>query len=187
VCEMPCSAQTHEPGLVKSHYVRGQASRRIARSRSWVEGIQIIRRRLPSDSQLAIGEEEHKGNFESARFRDAMSVFFCNYLCRAKPFPPKKLLPAFKYMSEDKTVRDTLSVYSVTTIKSVLFSVLSCISNISPFTTQLSSYFMQSPILLTLSLTLLQSETITSGLRGLFPVLDLHSAPASNCRAEASV
>jgi pimeloyl-ACP methyl ester carboxylesterase len=42
----------------------------IASSRSWVEGIQIIRRQLPSDAQLAIDEEEQKGNFESARFRD---------------------------------------------------------------------------------------------------------------------
>ncbi|PMD64140.1 alpha/beta-hydrolase [Hyaloscypha bicolor E] len=65
----------------------------IASSRGWVEGIQIIRRQLPSDAQLAIDEEEQKGNFESARFRDAMSVFFRNYLCRAKPFPPKELLP----------------------------------------------------------------------------------------------
>jgi L-proline amide hydrolase len=58
-----------------------------------VEGIQIIRRQLPSDAQLAIDEEEQKGNFESARFRDAMSVFSHHYLCRAKPFPPKELLP----------------------------------------------------------------------------------------------
>jgi hypothetical protein len=142
-----------------------------------VEGIQIIRRQLPSDAQLAIYEEEQKGNFESARFRDAMSVFFHNYLCRAKPFPPKKLLPAFKHMSEDKTVPDTISVYSGTTIKSVLFFVLRYISNISPFTTQLSSYLIQSPTLLTLSVTLLQSGAITTGSHGLLPVLDLHSAP----------
>jgi L-proline amide hydrolase len=140
----------------------------IASTQSWVEGIQIIRRQLPYDAQLAIDEEEQKGNFEGARFRDAMSVFFRNYFCRAKPFPPKELLPAFKHMSEDKTVRDTMSVYSVTSFKSVLFFVLRYISNIPPFTTQLSSYLMQSPTLLTLSLTLLQSGTITSDCTGSF-------------------
>ena len=90
----------------------------IASSQSWVEGIQIIRRQLPSDAQLAIDEEEQKGNFDSARFRDAMNAFFRNYFCRAEPFPPKELLPAFKHMSEDKTVRETMSVYSVTIFKS---------------------------------------------------------------------
>jgi L-proline amide hydrolase len=61
-----------------------------------VEGIQIIRRQLPSDTQLAIDEgieEEQKGNFDSTRFKDAMDVFFRNYFCRTEPFPPKELLP----------------------------------------------------------------------------------------------
>lgn len=114
----------------------------IASSRSWVEGIQIIRRQLPSDAQLVIDEEEEKGNFDSVRFRDAMNVFFRNYFCRAEPFPPKELLPAFKNMSEDKTVRETMSVYSVTIVELVLFSVLRYISRISPCTIQLSNYLI---------------------------------------------
>jgi hypothetical protein len=108
-----------------------------------VEGIQILRRQLPSDTQLAIDEgieEEQKGNFDSARFREAMNVFFRNYFCRTEPFPPKELLLAFKNMNEDKTVRETMSVYSVTIVESVLSFVLRYISNISPFTIQLSNY-----------------------------------------------
>jgi L-proline amide hydrolase len=85
----------------------------IASSQSWVEGVQLIRKQLPAEAQLAINEEEQKGNFDSARFRTALDVYFRNYFCRAEPFPPKELLPAFKHMSEDKTVRDTMSAYSV--------------------------------------------------------------------------
>jgi L-proline amide hydrolase len=149
----------------------------IASSQSWVEGIQIIRRQLPSDAQLALNEEEQKGNFDSARFRDALDVFFRNYFCRAKPFPPKELLPAFKHMSEDKTVRETMSVYSVVIFESsTLFQIFS-FHNAAP----------KLPTSLTLSLTLLQSRTITLELHGFLPGLDLHSAPTSNCRADACV
>jgi hypothetical protein len=59
-----------------------------------------------------------------------MDVFFRNYFCRSEPFPPKELLPAFKNMSEDKTVRETMSVYSVTIVVSVLSFVLRYISKI---------------------------------------------------------
>lgn len=83
----------------------------IASTQTWVEGMQSIRKQLPSDVQLSIDEEEQKGNFDSARFRSAMDIFFRKYFCRAEHFPPKELLPAFKHMSEDKTVRDTMSVY----------------------------------------------------------------------------
>jgi proline-specific peptidase len=96
----------------------------IASSRTYVDGIQILRRQLPPDTQLAIDEEEQKGNFDSARFRDAMNVFFRNYFCRSEPFPPKELLPAFKNMSEDKTVRETMLVYFTTIVESVLSFVL---------------------------------------------------------------
>jgi proline-specific peptidase len=106
----------------------------IASSRIYVEGIQILRRQLPSDTQLAIDEgieEEQKGNFDSARFRDAMNVFFRNYFCRTEPFPPKELLLAFKNMNEDKTVRETMSVDSITLLS--LFSHSSyAIFQISP-------------------------------------------------------
>jgi proline-specific peptidase len=92
----------------------------IASSQSWVEGNQIIRKQLPPDTQLAMDEEEQKGNFESARFKDAMKVLYRNYFCRAEPFPPKELLPAFKNMGEDKTVSSTMSVHSVTVAEAVL-------------------------------------------------------------------
>ena len=80
----------------------------IASTETWIEGIQIIRKQLPLDVQLALDEEEQKGNFDSPRFKDAMDVFSRKYLCRAEPFPPKELLPTFKHMSEDKTVRETM-------------------------------------------------------------------------------
>jgi proline-specific peptidase len=104
----------------------------IASSHSWVEGIQIICKQLPSDAQSAINEGEQKGNLDSTRFKSAMDVFFRNYFCRAEPFPPKELLPALKNMSEDKTVRQTMSVYSVTLVVSILSFVLYYVLNIVP-------------------------------------------------------
>jgi proline-specific peptidase len=162
----------------------------ISSSQSYVEGIQILRRQLPSDTQLAIDEgieEEQKGNFDSARFREAMNVFFRNYFCRTEPFPPKELLLAFKNMNEDKTVRETMSVYSVTIVESVL-SLIPAVVQISPlsqFNSRTTS--LQSPTSVALSLTLLQSGTITFELHGFLPGLDLHSTPASNCSADACV
>ena len=104
-------ASTQPPGLQRLVLASG-----IASSRSWVEGIHIIRKQLTSAAQLAIDEEEQKGDFDSARFRAGMDEFFRNYFCRANPFPPKELLPAFKNMSNDKTVRATMLVYSVTIV-----------------------------------------------------------------------
>jgi proline-specific peptidase len=117
----------------------------IASSRTWVEGIQIIRKKLPVDAQLAIDEEEQKGNFDSARFRDALTVFFRHYFCRAEPFPPKELLPAFKNMSEDKTVRDSMLVYSLIIVQSVLSLFPRYTSNISPCTIPHSNYLIAAP------------------------------------------
>lgn len=149
----------------------------IASSQTYVEGLQILRRQLPSDVQLAIDEGEQKGDFDSARFREAMDVFFRKNFCRADPFPPKELLPAFKHMSEDKTVRETMSVYFF--IISDLLRYLKYFSfpNAAP----------KLPTLLTISLTLLQIRIITFQLHGLLPGLDLHSASTSNCRADACV
>lgn len=88
----------------------------ISSTQSYLEGLQLIRKQLPPDVRLAIDEEEKKGNFESARFKDAMGFYFREYFCRAESFPPKELLPAFKNMSEDKTARETMSVAALTFI-----------------------------------------------------------------------
>lgn len=81
----------------------------ISSTASYVEGLQLIRKQLPSDMQLAINEGEQERNYDSPRFKDAMNVFFRKYFCRSEPFPPAELLPAFKHMSEDQTVRDTIA------------------------------------------------------------------------------
>lgn len=96
-------ATTRPKGLIKLVLASG-----IASTETWVKGIQIICKQFPSDAQLAIEEAEKNQDFESARFRMAMDIFFRNYFCRAEDFPPKQLLPALKSMSEDKTVRHTM-------------------------------------------------------------------------------
>lgn len=116
-------ATTQPPGLQRLVLASG-----IASSQTFVEGMHIIRRQLPSDVQLAIDEEEQKGTFDSVRFRGAMDVFFRKYFCRAEPFPPKELLPAFKHMSEDKTVRETMSVHSFIIPESSTLSQISLLS-----------------------------------------------------------
>ena len=94
-------ASTQPPGLRRLVLASGMAS-----SQTWVEGMRLLRKQVPRDVKSVIGEEEQKGNFESPRFREAMGVFMQMYFCRAKPFPPKELLPSFKHTSEDRTVLD---------------------------------------------------------------------------------
>ena len=79
----------------------------IASTKTFVESLQMLCEQLPPDVQLALREEEQKGNFDSPRFKDAMNVFHRTYLCRVEP-PPKELLPTFKHLSEDTTVRGTM-------------------------------------------------------------------------------
>ncbi|QKX55841.1 uncharacterized protein TRUGW13939_02939 [Talaromyces rugulosus] len=97
-------ATTHPRGLRRLVLASG-----IASTATGTEGVRILCRQLPSDVQMALNEEEQKGDFDSARFRNAMDVFYRNFFCRVDPFPPKELLPAFKHMSEDKTVRGTVA------------------------------------------------------------------------------
>lgn len=80
----------------------------IASTETFLEGLKRIRKDLPPDAQLAMSEGEETGNVKSPEFQKAMDVFFRLYFCRAEPFPPKELLPAFKNMSEDTTVRDAM-------------------------------------------------------------------------------
>lgn len=79
----------------------------IASSQSWVDGIKIVCRQLPSGVQLAIKEMEESGTDDNARLQNEMSVFFRTYSCQAESLPPKELLPTFKNMSDDKTVWET--------------------------------------------------------------------------------
>lgn len=80
----------------------------IASTETVVEGLRMLREQLPPDVQLALNEEERKGNFDSPRFKDAMNVFYRKYACCAEPFPPKEMLPALKNMSGDNPARLTM-------------------------------------------------------------------------------
>ena len=80
----------------------------IASTETWVEGMRMIREQLPLNVQKTLDEEEKTGNFSSPRFQEAMTAFNRKYFCRAEPFPPKEVLPAFKHMSEDKTTSNMM-------------------------------------------------------------------------------
>ena len=80
----------------------------VASTETVVKGNRINRKQLPLDVQLALDEEEQRSNTDSLRFRDAMNTYYRTFLCRTEPFPPEELLPGFKHMSEDKTVRNTM-------------------------------------------------------------------------------
>ena len=80
----------------------------VASTETVVKGVRTIRKQLPLDVQLALEEGEQGGNTDSPPFKDAMNVYYRTFLCRAEPFPPQELLPAFKHMSEDTTVRNTM-------------------------------------------------------------------------------
>ncbi|MCJ1385991.1 hypothetical protein MMC17_009116 [Xylographa soralifera] len=80
----------------------------IASTETWVEGMKMIRKQLPLNVQSTLDEEEQMGSFDSPRFKEAMTDFYRTYFCRAEPFPPKELLPAFKNMSENRTTSETI-------------------------------------------------------------------------------
>lgn len=86
----------------------------IADTKSYLEGLQIIRKQLSSDAQLAIDEGEQEEDFTSTRYMGAIAEFYGIYFLRKKPFPPKELLPGLKHMATDKTVKEAVWVHSVT-------------------------------------------------------------------------
>ena len=49
-----------------------------------------------------------KGVWETEPLQQAMGAFYKAFLVRVEPFPPKELAPAFKHLSEDTTVRQTM-------------------------------------------------------------------------------
>ncbi|MCJ1308608.1 hypothetical protein MMC25_002261 [Agyrium rufum] len=100
----PAFAASRPEGLRKLILASGVAS-----TETLVEGTRRNRKQLPHETQTALNEEEKQGNFMSPRFREGIDIYLRTYFCRAKPFPPKELLPALKNMSEDTTVRETIA------------------------------------------------------------------------------
>ena len=80
----------------------------LASSETWVEGMRLVRDQLPDDARLAIVEGEKTGNVDTQAFKAGMDVFFRRFFCRAEPFPPKELLPAFKNLAGSKYLSDTM-------------------------------------------------------------------------------
>ena len=63
---------------------------------------------LPPHFQVAPEEEEQKGNFDNPRFKNAINVQYRTIFYRLKFVPPKWVLPGFKHVNEDQTVRATI-------------------------------------------------------------------------------
>ena len=71
-------------------------------------GTRLLRKQMPSDMQQAIDEAEEKGEYDTPAYNRALDFYRRKHVCRADPFPPEELLPAFKHLSEDTTVNLTM-------------------------------------------------------------------------------
>jgi proline-specific peptidase len=73
----------------------------------WVEAQAYLRGKLPQDVQDVLNKHEDAGTIEDQEYKDAVQVYYENYLCRVKPFP-KVLQQSFKEMEDDSTVYLTM-------------------------------------------------------------------------------
>ncbi|TGJ80173.1 hypothetical protein E0Z10_g8601 [Xylaria hypoxylon] len=74
-----------------------------------IRGTRLLRDQMPPDMRQALDEAEEKGEYDSPSYKGALDYFHRKHVCRADPFPPAELLPAFKNLSEDTTVYRTMN------------------------------------------------------------------------------
>lgn len=100
-------AATRPRGLQRLILASGLASKDLS-----VRSIQLRRKQLPSETLRVLEEYEKKGEYDNPAYREALMVFNKTFVCREDPLP-ELLMPAFKNLSEDKTVYGTMTGPSI--------------------------------------------------------------------------
>ncbi|KAI1124917.1 proline-specific peptidase [Nemania abortiva] len=96
---------TRQPqGLHRLVLASALASKELA-----TRGTLLLRGQMPPDMKRALDEAEEKGEYDSPAYKSALDFYHRKHVCRADPFPPPALLPAFKHLSEDSTVYRTMN------------------------------------------------------------------------------
>ncbi|KAI0391212.1 proline-specific peptidase [Xylariaceae sp. FL0594] len=91
-------------GLVRLVLASALASKPLA-----AEGRRLLRAAMPQDMREALEKAEEEGDYDGPEYNSAQDYYYQKHVCRADPFPPKELLPAFKNLSEDPTVYRTMN------------------------------------------------------------------------------
>ena len=77
----------------------------------WREGIETLRKRLPSDVRKILDEAERKQDFESPEYEAAVEVFYKRHLSLARPWPAPEVQAALDWFAKDATTYGTMYVF----------------------------------------------------------------------------
>ena len=72
-----------------------------------MQSIDNLRQGLSADVRDVLADSEHRKDFESTAYTNAVLTFFEKHLCRVNPFP-RDLLTSLNNMTDDKTVYGTM-------------------------------------------------------------------------------
>ena len=97
-------AATRPRGLQRLILASGLASKELS-----MRSIEIRRNELPPETIRVFEEYEKKREYDNPAYQEALMVFNKAFLCRADPLP-ELLMPAFKNLTEDRTVYGTMYV-----------------------------------------------------------------------------
>lgn len=100
-------AATRPRGLQRLVLASGLASNELS-----MRSIQIRRGELPPDVTKLMEDCEQRRDLENPAYQEALMLFNKTFVCREDPVP-SELMPAFKHLSEDKTVYGTVYVGAI--------------------------------------------------------------------------
>ncbi|KAI1171893.1 proline-specific peptidase [Nemania sp. FL0916] len=97
-----------------------------------IQGTHLLRDQMPPDMRQALDEAEAKGEYDSPAYKRALDFYQRKHVCRADPFPPAELLPAFKNLSDTTVYRTMNGPSPLTTDGSLVgWTVISRLPNIN--------------------------------------------------------
>lgn len=132
-------AATRPRGLQRLILASGLASKDLS-----IRSIELRRKELPSETLRVLEEYEQRGELDNPAYKEASMVFSKTFVCRDNPLP-ELLMPAYKNLTEDKTVYGTMYVASFPLILS-LPQTLHATQSIRPSSTTRGLYRALGPI-----------------------------------------
>ena len=77
---------------------------------TWLQALDVLRKKLPEDVQTVIERCERENDFESEAYEAAVEVFYKRHMSLARPWKPKELVLAEECLKADPTVYGTMYV-----------------------------------------------------------------------------
>ena len=79
---------------------------------TWLQALDVLRKKLPEDVQAVIERCEREQDFESEAYESAVEVFYKRHVSLARPWKPKELVVVEERLKGDPTVYGTMYVIS---------------------------------------------------------------------------